>query len=488
MAPSIHLRIATGLALLTILSSVAEPSERIREFPLRAVRLLPGPFLTAQEANGRYLLSLEPDRLLHGFRRTAGLLPKGDRYGGWESQGVAGHTLGHYLSACSYQYAASGDARFGDRVRAIVRELAECQARRPDGYIGAIPDGERLWSDIRKGDVRSEGFDLNGAWVPWYTQHKVFAGLIDAVRVAEVPEALPVVRRLGEWALDVTQRLTSEQWQKMLQCEHGGMNEALADLHALTGDRRFLALARKFHHEAVLGPLQRREDRLAGLHANTQIPKLIGLARLYEIDGKPEDRVASEFFWDRIVRHRTFAMGGNSNHEHLVDADRLRDQLSPNSAETCNTYNMLKLTRHLYAWEPKAGRFDFYERALFNHILGSQRPEDGMVTYYVPLQPRATRPFSTPFDSFLVLRGHGHRESRALRRSDLRPGGDEIRVNLFVASQLDAKDHGARLRMESSLPKDERLRPHGRGGRWARVGLGDSPPRLGVCAARVRQR
>jgi hypothetical protein len=409
-------------------------------------------------ANGRYLLQLEPNRLLHGFYLSAGLPPKGERYGGWESRGVAGHTLGHYLSACSYQYAATGDSRFRDRVVAIVRELAECQALRSDGYLGAIPDGDRLWGEIRRGDVRSKGFDLNGFWVPWYTQHKIFAGLIDAVRVAEVPEALPVVKRLGEWAIDTTKVLTPEQWQTMLQCEHGGMNESLADLAELTGDARFKDLARKFHHQAVLDPLSRKEDRLTGLHANTQIPKLIGLARLYELDGKPEDRTAAEFFWDRIVNHRTFAMGGNSNHEHLGQPDRLNDQLSPESAETCNTYNMLKLTRHLYAWEPKATWFDYYERALFNHILGSQRTQDGMVTYFVPLQPLATRPFSTPFDSFWCCVGTGIENHARYGEAIYSEADSEIRVNLFVPSVLTAQSEGARLRMEASLPQDERVR------------------------------
>jgi len=445
-----------GLAV-TAAGVSAQERTQVREFPVSAVRLLPSPYAKAMEANGRYLLQLEPDRLLHGFRQSAGLKPKAERYGGWESMGVAGHTLGHYLTACSYQYAATGDARYRDRVVTIVRELAECQEKRGDGYIGAIPDADRVWSEIRKGDIRSKGFDLNGLWVPWYTIHKVLAGLIDASQIAKVPEALPIARRLGEWTGDLTKDLTPAQWQTMLACEHGGMNESLAELFALTGDERFRTLARKFHHDAVLTPLARREDRLAGLHSNTQIPKLIGLARLYELEGKPEDRTAAEFFWDRIARHRTFAMGGNSNHEHLGPADRLNDQLSASSAETCNTYNMLKLTRHLDAWQPKAEWFDFYERALTNHILATQRPADGMVTYFVPLQPKATRPFSTPFESFWCCVGTGIENHARYGEAIYTHRDGELRVNLFIPSQLDATPLGSRVRMEANLPHEDRV-------------------------------
>lgn len=452
---SITFALSMGWAVMT----AAEPPRIVAQpVPVSSVRLLPSRFASSQEANGRYLLELDPDRLLHGFYVNAGLPPKAEHYGGWESMGVAGHTLGHYLTACSLQYAATGDVRFRQRVEHIVEALAVIQAAREDGYIGAIPESDRLWNEIRRGEIRSQGFDLNGVWVPWYTQHKVFAGLIDAYRFAGQDKALVIVRRLGEWAIEVTSGLNDEQWQRMLACEFGGMNESLAELYVLTGEERFLDLARKFHHRYVLDPLARREDRLAGLHGNTQIPKVIGLARKYEVDGRPEDRVAAEFFWTRIVNYRTFAMGGNSDREHWVEPSRLSDQLSIHSAETCNTYNMLKLTRHLHGWDPRSSWFDFYERALFNHIAGSQRHEDGMMAYYVPLQPMATRPFSTPFDSFWCCVGTGIENHARYGEAIFTRLPNELKVNLYIPCRLDDPESGAKLKIEGEMPETETIR------------------------------
>ncbi|HEY0868119.1 MAG TPA: beta-L-arabinofuranosidase domain-containing protein [Fimbriimonas sp.] len=439
------------MATSTNAPTVAEP------FPLSQVRLLDGPFKQAMDRNASYLKRLEADRLLHGFRKNAGLEPKAPIYGGWESMGVAGHTLGHYLSACSQQYAASGDGWFRARVSMIVDELAECQTRRTDDYVGAIPDGDRVWDEIRRGEIRSQGFDLNGLWVPWYTQHKVFAGLLDAYHLTGNRRALAVATKLADWAIDVTKGLSDEQWQRMLACEHGGMNESLAEIYAITKEPKYLALSRKFHHDAVLNPLENREDRLAGLHSNTQIPKLIGLARLYELEGKAQDRTAAEFFWDRIVNHRSYVIGGNSNHEHLTQPDRLNDQLSNNTAETCNTYNMLKLTRHLFGWQPRAGLFDFYERAMINHILTSQNPEDGMLMYFIPLTSGAKKPFSTPFDSFWCCVGTGIENHAKYGESIYFRSGDRLYVNLFVPSTLDWRERGARIRQETRFPFSDQI-------------------------------
>lgn len=429
---------------------VAEP------FPLSQVRLLPGRFLRAQEANASYLLMLEPDRLLSAFRKNAGLEPKAPAYGGWESMGVAGHTLGHYLTACSLQFAASGDARFRDRVKLLVAELKACQDARKDGYVGAIPDGDRVWQELERREIQSKGFDLNGIWVPWYTLHKLFAGLLDAHRLVGDGQALGIAAKLGDWAIHVTRNLDGDDWQRMLACEHGGMNESLAELSVLTGDPKYLALARKFHHDAVLSPLKAGEDRMAGLHSNTQIPKVIGLARLWEIEGKAEDRKAAEFFWDRIANHRSYVIGGNSNHEHLTHPDRLTDHLSDQTAESCNTYNMLKLTRHLFAWSPKASYFDFYERALLNHILASQNPEDGMMMYFMPLRAGAVRNYSTPFESFWCCVGTGIENHTKYAESVYFRQGRKLFVNLFLATELDWKEHGIRLRQETAFPDEQR--------------------------------
>ncbi|MDW8290416.1 MAG: glycoside hydrolase family 127 protein [Armatimonadota bacterium] len=427
-------------------------------FPLSQVRLLDSPFREAMERNARYLLSLEPDRLLHRFRLYAGLQPKAPLYGGWEAMGVSGHSLGHHLSACSLQYAASGEEEFRRRVDYIVRELAECQARHGNGYVSAIPEGERIFREISEGNIRAQPFDLNGGWVPWYTMHKLFAGLLDAHTLCANAQALEVARRLGDWAYRTTERLDDEQWQRMLSCEHGGMNESLAHLYALTGDEKYLELARKFYHRAVLDPLARGEDCLPGLHANTQIPKVIGVARLYELTGERRYRRIAEFFWDRVVHHHSYVIGGHSDGEHFGPPDKLSDRLSPNTCETCNTYNMLKLTRYLFAWEPKAEYTDFYERALYNHILASQNPADGMMCYFIPLKPGHYKTYSTPFDSFWCCVGTGMENHTKYGDTIYFQSADGLWVNLFIPSELRWREKGLTLRLETRFPHEDKVR------------------------------
>ena len=422
------------------------------------MRLLDGPFKRAMALDAEYLLRLEPDRLLSWFRKEAGLKPKAEVYGGWEAQGVAGHSLGHYLTACSLMYASTGDARFRERVEYVVSELELCQRANGDGYVAAIPDGKRIFREVSEGDIRSQGFDLNGGWVPWYTMHKIFAGLLDAHQHAKSERALAVVRALGDWAERATARLSEEQFQRMLAAEHGGMNESLAELYARTGEERYLKLARRFHHRAVLDPLARREDRLAGLHANTQIPKVIGLARLHELAGEESDRTAAEFFWGRVVNHHSYVIGGNSEGEHFGPPDKLDARLGQNTCETCNTYNMLKLTRHLFTWRPAVEYADYYERALYNHILASQNPEDGMFCYFVPLKPGARKTYSTPFNSFWCCVGTGMENHAKYGEAIYFKGDDALWVNLFIPSELRWREQGVTLRQETRYPDDGRVR------------------------------
>ena len=427
------------------------------EFDLADVRLLDGPFKRAMALDADYLLRLEPDRLLSWFRKEAGLKPKAEVYGGWEAQGVAGHSLGHYLTACAMMYAATGDARFRERVNYVVGELELCQKANGDGYVAAIPGGKKIFREVAAGDIRSQGFDLNGGWVPWYTMHKLFAGLLDAHHYCASGKALAVVTRLADWADRTTAGLTEEQFQRMLVAEHGGMNESLAELYARTGDERYLRLSRRFYHRAVLDPLARREDRLAGLHANTQIPKVIGLARLHELTSDAPAKTAAEFFWERVVRHHTYVIGGNSEGEHFGPPGKLDARLGQNTCETCNTYNMLKLTRHLFAWRPAVEYADYYERALYNHILASQNPEDGMFCYFVPLRPGARKTYSTPFDSFWCCVGTGMENHARYGEAIYFRGGDEdaLWVNLFIPSELRWEEKGLTLRQETRYPDEE---------------------------------
>jgi len=427
---------------------------RLLPFSLRQVRLMDGPFKDAMDRDVHYLLSLEPDRLLHRFRLYAGLEPKAPIYGGWETGGVSGHTLGHYLSACSMGYAATGDGRLRERVEYIVGELALCQSKHPDGYVGAIPEADRIFREVSEGIIHSQGFDLNGGWVPWYTLHKLFAGLIDSYLYCDNREALSIAKTLGDWAIRTTFSLTNDQWQTMLACEHGGMNEAMANLYAITGQRKYLDLARKFHHKRVLGPLELREDRLAGLHGNTQIPKVIGNAREYELTGEQGYRTIASFFWDRVVNHHSYVIGGHSLGEHFGQPDKLNDRLGTTTAETCNTYNMLKLTKHLICLDPRPERADFYERALYNQILASQDPDSGMMCYYVPLQPGYFKPYSTPFDSFWCCVGTGIENHVRYGESIYFQDAEGLYVNLFIASKLSWPERGVRVTQETRFPDE----------------------------------
>lgn len=447
-----------GLLLaVEVFSLLASPETVLRAeaFALRDVRLLDGPFKEAMERNAAWLLALEPDRLLAGAREDAGLAPRAPRYGGWEQQGVASHTLGHYLSACALQFAASGDARFEERVRHIVSEMALCQAANGNGYVAAIPDGKRVFAEIARGDIRAENFQLNGVWVPWYTMHKLLAGLRDAYLHAGIEAALPVYIKLADWASEVTSGLNTEQLQDMLRCEHGGMNEVAADLHAITGDAKYLALARRFNHAVVMTPAARGEDQLNGLHANTQFPKFIGFARQYELSGDQSCHDAAAFFWERVVHHHSYVTGGNSNHEHFGPPDALNDRLSPETTESCNTYNMLKLTRHLFQWDAAPARADFYERALFNHILGSQNPDTGEVTYFVPLESGRMKTYQTLFDTFSCCVGTGMENHTRYGEAIYFHDAAELYVNLFIASELNWREKGLTLRQETRFPDED---------------------------------
>jgi hypothetical protein len=438
---------------------------RARPLPLSAVRLRPSMWATAVETNRDYLLSIDPDRLLHNFRKTAGLQPKGELYGGWEGQGIAGHTLGHYLSALSLMYAQTGDERMRDRVRHIVAELAEVQKARGDGYVGGTLverggqwlDGKIVFEEVRKGDIRANLFDLNGGWVPLYTWHKAHAGLIDAIRLAEVQEARPVLVGMSDYLARVLDAISDEQMQKLLVSEHGGLNETYADTYALTGNPRYLRLAERIHHRAVLDPLSHGANVLPGLHANMQVPKVIGLARLYELNGRPTDAAAARFFHQTVLKHHSYVIGGNSEREFFGAPDAIASRLSDRTCEHCNTYNMLKLTRHLYGWAPDASLFDYYERAHLNHVMAAQHPETGHFVYYMGLAPGSKRTWSTPFDNFWCCVGTGMESHAKHGDSIYWEDGRSLFVNLFIPSTLDWKARGLKLNLDTEFPFDDRV-------------------------------
>jgi DUF1680 family protein len=427
-------------------------------FNLKDVQLLESPFKKAMEVDVTYLLSVEPDRLLSAFRSHSGLKPKGKMYEGWESSGLAGHTLGHYLSAISMHYASTRDPEFLKRVNYIVKELDECQVARKTGYVGAIPKEDTIWAEVAKGDIRSRGFDLNGGWSPWYTVHKVMAGLLDAYLYCNNAEALKVCKGMADWTGKTIKNLDDEKLQKMLLCEYGGMAETLANLYAINGDKKYLELSYKFYDKKILDPLSQKQDILPGKHSNTQIPKIIASARRYELTGDKKDKAIADFFWETIVNHHSYATGGNSNYEYLSDADKLNDKLTENTTETCNTYNMLKLTRHLFAVAPSAMLMDYYEKALYNHILASQNHTDGMMCYFVPLRMGGTKHYSTPFDDFTCCVGSGMENHVKYNESIYFKGADgSLYVNLFIPSVLNWASKGLSVKQQNTFPNDDHI-------------------------------
>lgn len=428
-------------------------------FNMKDVKLLDGsPFKNAMEKDAAYLLVVEPDRLLFRFYQNAGLPTKGQIYGGWESEGLSGHTLGHYLSACALVYANTGNGEFKNRVDHIVSELARCQQARKTGYVGAIPNEDTLWSKVSRGNIRSSGFDLNGAWSPWYTVHKVMAGLVDAYLYCDNEQALKVVTGIADWTENLLKNLTEEQRIRMVNCEYGGMQDVLVSIYSITGNKRYLDLSYKFDDEFIMGKLAKGIDPMAGKHSNTNVPKAIGAARRYELTRSPSDYKIATFFWNILALHQAYVIGGNSNYEYLGEPDKLNDRLSDNTCETCNSYNMLKLTRHLFAWEPDSKLIDFYERTLYNHILSSQNPETGMMCYFTPLRMGTHKEFSDQFNTFTCCVGSGmENHSKYVEAIYNETAGGDLYVNLFLPSELNWKTRDATVKLETEFPYDNKV-------------------------------
>jgi DUF1680 family protein len=424
----------------------------VEPVPLEDMRLLEGPFLAAQRRDADYLLALQPDRMLHNFRVNAGLEPKAPVYGGWESEEpwveirCHGHTLGHYLTAVSLMFASTGDARMKERADYIVTELQACQKATGSGLVCAFPDGAT--------QLESAVAGRTFIGVPWYTMHKVFAGLRDAHVYTKSAAALEVLTWLADYVGTATASMTDEQFQKMLEREHGGMNEVLADVSALTGQAKYLTLARRFSHEALLAPLAESRDPLDGLHANTQIPKVIGFQRLFELTGDSRYGSAARFFWETVVNRRSFATGGHGDEEHFFPpSDFAKHLQSAKTMETCCTHNMLRLTRMLFQMNATATYADYYERALYNGILASQDPQSGMMTYFQATRPGYVRLFHTPEQSFWCCTGTGMENHAKYTDSIYFQSADALWINLFIQSTITWKEKSLTLRQLTTFPE-----------------------------------
>ncbi|MBX2963648.1 MAG: glycoside hydrolase family 127 protein [Cyclobacteriaceae bacterium] len=445
--------------LAVLVSTVAcqkqqDPTQAV-PFPLPDVRLLEGPFKHATELNRKTLLGYEPDRLLAKFRKEAGLIPRAEHYDGWENQTIAGHSLGHYLSACALMYQTTQEEEFLNRVNYIVNELDSCQQADGSGYIGAFSKGKLIFEqEIAKGNIRAQLFDLNGLWAPLYTQHKVMAGLRDAYRLCGVEKALDVERRFADWLFTILEPLSDDQVQQLLNCEHGGINEMLVDLYADTHEKKYLEMSRMLHHKAILDSLALQYDILPGKHGNTQIPKLIGLARRYELTHDKNDSIAAAFFWDRVVKHHSYVTGGHGNHEYFGEPGKLRNRLSKNTTETCNVYNMQKLSQHLFQWNPRAEVADYYERALFNHILSSQHPESGRVIYNLSLEMGGHKVYQNP-EWFTCCVGSGMENHAKYGSAIFYHGKNDFYVTQFIAAEVTWKDKKVTIRQQTNYPEEQ---------------------------------
>ena len=442
-------------ATISMTTALAQTTPKVEYFGISDVRLTRSAFKHAEDMDIQYLLALNPDRLLAPYLKGAGLPPKADNYTNWENTGLDGHIGGHYLSALSFMYAATGNEEIGRRLDYVLSELKRCQDTAGDGYLCGVPDGRKMWKEIEQGDVRAATFGLNDRWVPLYNIHKIYAGLRDAYLVAHREEAKDMLVKLTDWMERTTANLSDAQMQDMLRSEHGGLNETFADVAAITGDKRYLTLAHRFSHDIILNPLLKQEDKLTGIHANTQIPKVIGFKRIADIEKNDDWSKAADFFWHTVVNNRSITIGGNSVYEHFHPADNFEPmRTSEQGPETCNTYNMLRLTKMLYATSADAKYMDYYERALFNHILSTQDPVQGGFVYFTPMRSGHYRVYSQPQTSFWCCVGSGlENHARYGEMIYAHKGNDQLYVNLFIPSTLEWGD--INIEQSTSFPDEE---------------------------------
>ncbi len=415
-------------------------------FDLSDIKLLDSRFKENMERDSKWLLSIDNKRLLHSWRVNAGMSTNGRPFGGWEGLDVElrGHTLGHVLSGLALMYASTGEIAYKSKADSLVSSLAEIQTvLNQGGYISAFPQ-----------NLVNRAIEGKPVWAPWYTLHKVMEGLIDMYQYAGNKQALAVVIKMSDWAYHKLENLSPEQLAIMQKTEFGGMMEAAYNLYSITGNVNDKKLAECFYHHSILDPLAQKEDKLARNHANTQIPKIIGEARGYEVTGNERERNIAEFFWQTVIDHHTYVTGGNSDHEFFFEPDQISKHISNATTESCNTYNMLKLTRHLFTWTANVKYADYYEQALYNHILASQDPQTGMVMYFLSYLPGTFKTYSTKDNSFWCCVGTGFENHAKYGEGIYYHDSKSIYVNLFIPSELTWKEKGIKLLQQTGYPEE----------------------------------
>jgi DUF1680 family protein len=421
---------------------------KVRPFPIQQVRLGEGPCKAAMEADRQYLRFLPTDRLLHTFRINAGISSSAQPLGGWEAPDceLRGHYAGgHYLSACALMYAGCGDEDLKNNAGKVVAELGKCQAALKSGYLSAFPI--EFFDRLR---------ERQKVWAPFYTIHKIMAGLFDMYVYCGNEQALEIVQKMAGWVDGYTGPLSYEHMQRVLGTEFGGMGEVLSNLYAITGKQDYLEVAQRFDKKQFFDPLAAHRDELKGLHVNTHIPQVIAAARYYELTGERKYRDIAEYFWDEVVSERSYCTGGTSNGESWnTDPGKLSTELEPDTTECCCAYNMMKLTRHLFGWSPEARFMDYYERALFNHRLGTINPEDGGMMYYLPLASGYWKTFGKPFDAFWCCTGTGSEEYAKLADTIYFHDSESLYVNLYIDSQLEWPEKAISVKQQTRFPEEQ---------------------------------
>ena len=447
-------KISLIIALLSFGVMTAQ-TEKVELFKLQDVQLKDSPFRDAMLTDLHYMMQLDPDRLLAPFLKEAGLEPKAENYPNWENTGLDGHIAGHYLTALAQMYASTGDEEALDRLKYMLSELRRAQLANGNGYIGGVPGSHELWKEISEGKIKAGSFSLNDRWVPLYNIHKTYAGLRDAYLIAGIPEAKQMLIDFTDWMIEETKDLSDEQIQELLISEQGGLNEVFADVYRITGEHKYLDLAYRFSQKKLLKPLEKQEDILNGMHANTQIPKVIGYETISEVDKNEEYHKAATYFWNNVVNKRSVAIGGNSVREHFNPADDFSSMInSVQGPETCNTYNMLKLSEKLFEAEPDEKYSAYYERALYNHILSSQHPGKGGFVYFTPMRPGHYRVYSQPETSFWCCVGSGLENHGKYNEFIYAHTNDELYVNLFIPSELNWKEKDLSVIQENNFPQE----------------------------------
>lgn len=458
----IQKKIAILFLGLSLSISQVQSQEKLysNEFPLEDVTLFDSHFKHARDLNIEVLLKYDVDRFMAPYRKEAGLKPKAPSYPNWE--GLDGHVGGHYLSAMAMNYAATGNKECKKRMDYMISEIKECQKANAInnkewgvGYAGGFPNSDKLWSAFKKGD-----FSLyNSAWAPFYNLHKMYAGLRDAWLYADSEEAKIIFLKFCDWGIAITSNLSDKQMESMLNMEHGGMPEVFADAYQITGDDKYLIAAKRYSHKAFLDPLSKGIDNLDNKHANTQIPKFVGFERIAELSNDSKYSKAGSFFWETVVNNRTLAFGGNSRKEHFPSKAASIDYVNEDDGpESCNSYNMLKLTEDLFRVQPNAKYADYYERTLYNHILSTQHPEHGGYVYFTSARPRHYRVYSAPNEAMWCCVGTGMENHGKYNQFIYTHTKDALYLNLFIASELNWKEKGIKIKQETNFPYEEQTK------------------------------